>query len=292
MPVWSVAVFAHNIGGRVTRCLDSIVRQRCPGEIRIHVLANGCTDATRSRVREFAADRHDIELVTLALADKANAWNHYVHEIRHESAVHFFVDGDTMVGDDAFQNLNRAIEHNADANAVGALPMSGRNRAKWSQRMRHYGRLAGGLYALRGSFVTGLRKRSIRLPIGLIGDDLFISCLAKESLTRQGFISPDPRLVFAQSAGFAFDSLTWLRPHDWLCYARRLVRYRVRDYQITMLLRWLEKNPTSRLPTDVATIYRNAPDLPDYYWRGWLTPVDMLAVRQIRRVARRPERST
>jgi glycosyltransferase involved in cell wall biosynthesis len=292
MPVWSVAVFAHNIAGRVTRCLDSIMRQQCPGALRIYILANGCTDATLTRVREYAADRPDIELITLALADKANAWNHYVHEISHESDVHFFVDGDTTAGDDAFRYLNQAIEHNPVANAAGALPLSGRNRATWSQRMLRYGRLAGGLYALRGSFLARLRKDSIRLPIGLIGDDLFISCLAKESLTRQGFLSPSQRLVFAQSAGFAFDSLTWLRPQDWLFYARRLVRYRVRDYQITMLLRWLEENPGSRLPHDVVTLYRNATYLPDYYWRGWLTPVDMLAVRQIRRIAHRPDSST
>jgi hypothetical protein len=228
-----------------------------------------------------------VKLVAIATADKANAWNHYVHEVGRESDVHFFVDGDTVVGDKAFRSLEQALAANPAANAAGALPLSGRNRAGWTQRMVRHGRLAGGLYALRGSFLTRLRQGSVRLPGGLIGDDLLVSCLAKESLTRQGFLQPSRRLVFARSAGFSFESLAWSRPRHWYLYARRLVRYRVRDYQITLLLRRQEENPGAHLPVDVATLYRDATGLPDYYWRGWMTPIDLLAVWHIRRVARR-----
>ena len=283
---WSVAVFAHNVAGSVAACLDSVLRQHSSAEMRVAVLVNGCTDKTGQRVSDYARRHPGVTLVEIDRADKANAWNHYVHQVREEADVHFFVDGDTTVGDGAFAALDHILAVSPVANAAGAMPVCGRNRSQWVHNMARYGRLAGGLYALCGGFLSELRHRSVRLPVGLIGDDLFVSCLAKETLTRRGFLQPSPRLVVSPAAGFAFETLRWTRPGDWLKYARRLVRYRIRDYQVTMLLRRLEETPGADLPSDVATIYRNATDLPDYYWRGWLTPVDILAVRHIRRIAR------
>ncbi len=284
---WSVAIFAHNEARTITDCLDSVVSQDSESCGQIYVLVNGSQDATERIVSEYAITHSNVTLVRLQLADKASAWNHYVHEICSEEDVHFFVDGDTTVAPNSFRALAKALRSAPGANAAGALPVSGRDRVGWSQRMVAFGRLAGCLYAVRGRFVSELRNRAIRMPAGLIGEDLFLSCLVKNLLSRSGLMQPSPRLVFATEAGFAFHSLALNRPRDWIVYGRRLVRYRIRDYQLAMLLRHLETHPQSVVPPDVETLYQQTSELPAYYWRGRITPFDLLAVWQIRRVARK-----
>ncbi|MGB5743775.1 MAG: glycosyltransferase, partial [Sedimenticolaceae bacterium] len=251
--------------------------------IRIFVLVNGCNDATEVLVREYAASHESIVPVQLPLADKANAWNYYIHSIQHKAAVHFFVDGDMQVLPHSFEALARALRISSEANAVGALPAAGRTHAEWSKRMMALGRLAGCLYALRGSFVSELKRRQIHIPIGLVGEDLFLSCVVKGQISIEGLMRSDRKLIFAPDAGFAFRPLSPARPKDWLTYGRRLVRYQIRDYQLITLLRYLQANPLVDFPPDMAGLYRHLGALPRYRWRGRMTPIDVVAVWQLRR---------
>lgn len=45
------------------------------------MLANGCTDSTAEQVRASAALLPNLWLVEINIADKANAWNLFVHDI-------------------------------------------------------------------------------------------------------------------------------------------------------------------------------------------------------------------
>jgi len=285
---WSATIFAHNVARTIVACLDSVLSQLPGSGGRVFVLVNGSRDDTEKLVSRYADAHPDVTLVNLPLADKASAWNHYVHALSPRVGFHFFVDADVCVSKDAFVAMLDTFGNAPGANAVGALPLSGRDRRGWSGRMLTHGRLAGGLYALRGSFLDELRQRAVRLPAGLIGDDLLVSCLVKGALGPQGLLQPSERLVFAPAAGFSFTPLSIRRPRDWLVYGRRLVRYRIRDYQLAMLLRGANVQPRSGgLPADVATLYREAVDLPQYYWRGRITPFDLLAVWKIRNAARK-----
>jgi glycosyltransferase involved in cell wall biosynthesis len=283
---WSVAVFAHNEAKRIRRCLDSLLTQDTLPPPRIVVLVNGSTDKTADIVDEFATRHPSVQRVTLPIGDKAAAWNHYVHDLAVDAEHHAFVDGDVHPLRDALPAIGKAFARQPAARAVGATPASGRNRVGWARRMVTHGRLAGGLYALRRDMVDELRERDIRLPLGLIGEDLFVSCLAKAMLHPRGMYQASPQLVIAADARFAFDSLSLARPGDWLTYLRRLVRYRVRDHQLSLLLNRLAQEPHRGMPSDMAALYREAAALPDYYWRGLQTPFDMIAVHQLKRVAR------
>ena len=96
-PQWSVAVFAHNEATTILGCLDTIRSQATEESLQIHVLINGSRDSTESLARKYAASHSNIRPVVLGIADKANAWNYYIHVIRPNAAVHFFVDGDMQV---------------------------------------------------------------------------------------------------------------------------------------------------------------------------------------------------
>lgn len=284
---WSVAVFAHNEARNIQGCLASVIAQQPAACFPVYVLINGSRDATERLVREFASSNPQVVPIVIALGDKTNAWNTYVHDLAPTVAAHFFVDGDTRPLPGSFEALAVAMRQLSSARAIGALPAAGRDRDGWSRRMMTFGRLAGCLYALSGSYLAELRSANVRMPIGLIGEDLLLSCLVKGRFGMQALLEPSPRLAFAQSAGFWFRSLSPRRPADWVTYARRLVRYRVRDYQLAMLLDFLQGHSVAEMPADSAALYRLMPVLPHYAWRGRSTPIDVLAIRNIRRDCRR-----
>ena len=242
---WSIAVFAHNEAARIAATLRSIEAATQGMAVQVVVLANGCQDGTAQVVRTLAADAPHLRVVEIALADKANAWNAYVHGIAAMPSagpptMHVFVDGDVQVAPGALRALAERLAQVPAAHAVGALPTTGRDRHGWRQRMLRQGTLAGGLYALRGSFVQTLRQRGIRLPQGLIGDDWLVSLWAGRNLQPIAMaVDYSKHVVFALEAGFAFRSLSPWRVQDYRTYARRLWRYAQRGVQHEMVWQWL-----------------------------------------------------
>lgn len=288
LPKWSAVIFAHNEARRIGRCIDSVLAQTRQSAGKIHVLVNGSTDGTAGIVGRYSEAHPMVQAHELPLADKAAAWNHYVHDIApFDVDIHFFIDGDVYLAPHALSALASDLDFHPAANAVSAMPVNGRDRAGWSQRMISYGRLAGGLYAVRGSWLQVLRTSSTRIPDGWIGEDLLLTCLAKGRLDPGGLFHPEAGVVIAQQAGFGFDSLSIARPSDWLVYLRRLIRYRLRDHQISLLMSQLAEEPARGIPRDVTALYREARSLPVLCWRGKITPFDILAVMRIRLQARR-----
>ncbi len=79
--LWQVAVFAHNEELQIGACLESLDEASASHSINVYVMANGCSDRTEAVFREFAQTRRWLTLVSLALPDKANAWNVFVHDV-------------------------------------------------------------------------------------------------------------------------------------------------------------------------------------------------------------------
>ena len=289
---WCIAVFAHNEAPRIAATLRSIEVAAHGMAVQVVVLANGCQDGTAQVVRGLAAASPHLRVVEIALADKANAWNAYVHGIAATSpeaqpAMHVFVDGDVQIAPDALRALAERLAQVPAAHAVGALPTSGRDRHGWSQRMLSQGTLAGGLYALRGSFVACLHQRGIRLPQGLIGEDWLVSLWAGRNLQPIAMdLEGSEYVVFAPEAGFAFRSLSPWRPQDYRTYARRLWRYAQRGVQYEMVWQWLRLRPPESLPPDVQTLYAQAPTPSRLLWTGSVlgSLLRCLAVQKVRRV--------
>jgi glycosyltransferase involved in cell wall biosynthesis len=285
---WAVAVFAHNEEANIAANLASIQVAVPDVAIQVVVLANGCSDHTVDVVRELAVSRDDLRLVEISLADKANAWNHYVHEVSASppfslAEMHVFVDGDIQLVPGSLIALAASLDEMPAINAAGGLPANGRDREAWRQRMMANGTLAGGLYALPGEFVERMRQRRIRIPQGLIGEDWLVSLFAKSDLRpladNAWSIS---RIAFPVAAGFAFRSLgPWCRK-DWVIYLRRLWRYALRGVQFEMLFTWLLHQPPEALPATVELMYRQALPPSRMKWIGFSSPLRFLAIQRIR----------
>src|SRR5262245_37788909 len=128
----TVMVLAHNEERTIEPCLESILAAE-PGEhIDIYVMANGCTDRTEDRVREFARTRNKVQLVSLAAAGKCNAWNVFIPDIVPSRCpgreTYFFMNGDARVVRGSLSAMTRALATHPAAHAASAVPASGRNR--------------------------------------------------------------------------------------------------------------------------------------------------------------------
>ena len=78
-------VLAYNEGQRIRACLDSIFASE-QVDLEVFVMANGCTDQTEAIVRDYQRGRARVHLVSIALGDKCNAWNAFVHETASQAA--------------------------------------------------------------------------------------------------------------------------------------------------------------------------------------------------------------
>lgn len=186
LPPVSVAVFAYNEAKLITACLDSI--QACLDEVdlSVYVLINGCSDRTEQIVRAYAATHPNVHPIVLQLGDKANAWNHYTHDLAAQGAVmHAFIDGDMTITRGSMAALLRAFSDNPFANGCAALPVGDRRRViAYRRKLWNNREMSGNFYALRGSFLNEVRRRGIRVPVGMFGEDGLVTSLTRWNLDR------------------------------------------------------------------------------------------------------------
>jgi len=278
---WPVAVFAHNEARNIIACLDSLqAAARHP--LECHVLANACSDHTEALVREYSASHPNVRLLSIALGDKANAWNVFVHEIAPAGAAqYFFIDGDVRATPGALDAMAQALSQHPQANGVSALPKSGRGVAAFQRDMLQDNGVAGNLYGLRGTFVERIRTQGIKMPIGTIGEDALMGAMLKWDL-RGDTRWDNSKVTVAQEAGFEFDSVSPWLPREWKKYFRRRVRYSVRGYQNKMLGRAIQPKGFQALPRYIRSLYPEYADTLNVRWRRLDTVFDWLAVAQIR----------
>jgi cellulose synthase/poly-beta-1,6-N-acetylglucosamine synthase-like glycosyltransferase len=276
-----VAIFAHNEARHIERCLRSFA-VGAPGlDLRFYVLCNGNTDGTNAIVAEYATLDPRVSLVDIALGDKCNAWNVYVHEIAPDADVHIFMDGDCELGTDAIPRMLETLRSSPQASAVSTFPLSGRSIQQWRRNTRDQHGITGNLYGLRRSFVERIRAQAIRLPVGFVGDDSLLGSLAAWNLDPKRDWDAKNRVAICEGAGFRFDSISYWSFNDLMRQMRRMVRYSRRRYEMQMINDILRSEGIAGLPRDTSELYRRRRHLCRWAWRGIWTPFDLIALGTI-----------
>jgi glycosyltransferase involved in cell wall biosynthesis len=284
----AVAVFAHNEARHIVRCLRSVTAGAAEIDLRIYVLCNGSTDDTSTRVAGFAAENKRVSLIDIALGDKCNAWNVYIHDVAPQAEAYVFIDGDSELRPAAISRVLRTLRASPEANAVSGLPDAGRSAKEWRCQIIDNHALVGCLYALPSTFVERIRERRIRLPVGFVGDDSLVGSLAAWDLDPAGDWDAERRIVVCTDAEFRFDPVCIWSPRDLKRHARRLVRYSRRRYEVEMLNDILRSEGLPGMPRDTSELYRRRGHLCRLAWRGTWMPFDWLALKAIRSGGRRP----
>lgn len=282
-------VLAHNEERVIRACLDSIFASDPERAFEVFVMANGCSDRTEDIVRAYGGQRPEVHLVSIALGDKCNAWNVFVHEtvpqFGLDAEVYFFMDGDATATPGSFSAMARALEQHAAAHAASAVPVSGRNAARDAREIIDEHGLVANLYSLRGSFVKRLQQLGVRIPLKQEGDDGLIGALVKWDLEPRNVVFDDALIVPCADAGFAFEPMSLSRPADWIAYWKRAVRYGRRLYEFQLLGPKLKAEGLAGMPRDITELYRRADTLP-LLWNGPYTLSNWVALREMRRLGR------
>jgi glycosyltransferase involved in cell wall biosynthesis len=282
-PTVSFAVFAYNEEERIAASLDAIAACAQEARLVVHVLINGCTDGTERVVRGYAARGFELRPVVIERGDKANAWNHYTHLVApEEAAIHVFTDGDMMIGKGSVAGFLACFDAHPDAHGCAGLPSSGRSRDAFRDKLVREREMAGNLYALRGACLMEFRRRALRLPFGLFGEDGLVTTLVKWNLDTCGD-RDDRRVIACAAATFAYRPLSPWRLGDLRIYRKRKMRYAVRQQQANMLYPLLFQQGVQAMPPHVIDLYRAQAAAMELGWNGIDTWFDWLACRRIRR---------
>jgi len=234
----AIGIMAYNEERNIRATIASLAEQtlfEIPGhDVSVHVVPNGCKDATADRAREslgpFAA-RHPravLEVNEVAEAGKANAWNHFVHGFSPPDAeALFLLDADIQFGErECLARVVEALGENPQAVVAVDLPLkdiaakaapSLREQMSISaSRLQLAGapKIAGSLYLARASAL-----RRFWMPLGLIVEDGFV----KAMLLTDSFHQPENTGAIIRAAGAThyFEAVTGFQA--WFKHERRLV---------------------------------------------------------------------
>lgn len=182
---WAVAVLASRERFDVLKSVVAALLASVRAPTTIDLLINGnpaLADEWQGWVRHcqhLSEDAVPVELRVweLALGDKANTWNWYVHHIWPGAALTYFLDGYTVVEPEALNVLAREMTNNPAYLAASGVPTGGRSAESYKRSVIRDGGLHGNLYVLAGDTMQELRERRIRLPLGLYGYDGMIGAM-------------------------------------------------------------------------------------------------------------------
>jgi hypothetical protein len=175
---WSLAVFSSRESG--SELLEALRAAACAerggAALTLDLLVNGNAPLAAEMRGRLAAgawwnSRATIRLWSAPHADKAEAWNRYLHELIPPAALAFFMDGYVTVEADTLMKLADALARNPAALAATCVPSSGRSAGVVRRRLITEGGLHGNLYALPEATVRRLRQTGFRLPRGIYRND-------------------------------------------------------------------------------------------------------------------------
>lgn len=253
----NVGILAYNEEKNIRACIESV--DACLDGLngKIWVIVNGSTDATADIVRSIMAENSRVGIRELAVGDKSNAWNEFIHELGDDAAeFHVLIDGDVRILPGSLQAMSQAFAQYPDALAASAVPHGGRTSAEWRTRILREHGLPGNFYALSQATVRRLRQQNFRFPFGMIGDDTFLLWILRRNFDpratpRKEWIRP------VADAGFEYDSFEMtiggVRAH-----VRRLSRYAVRDVEVKLLIDQITADGLEAMPKDIRQLYHRA----------------------------------
>lgn len=120
-----------------------------------------------------------LRIFHVAVADKAYAWNAYVHTLWPGSTLAFFIDGYARVMPDALASIRRGVGDDLDILGGTGVPTQGRSATRLRGQMLRGGGIHGNLHALRGWVIEHFRATAFRLPLGIYRTDSTVGSAIK-----------------------------------------------------------------------------------------------------------------
>lgn len=208
---WAVAIFACNEQETIAACIASLERAANAGTI-FTVILNGTKDASLSSIESF---RHlPIRVYAIEQADKANAINTYLHQLRPLADCYFMVDAYVRVEPDALACLASALDRDPSVHIASAVPTTGRSAQAFARMLVGSGGVNGNLYVMRRAFVDRLVAAGFRIPLGLYRTDSLLGSMAAHDLDPLSVPWDRNRVPAVAQARYSHRPLSPWRPQD------------------------------------------------------------------------------
>jgi hypothetical protein len=175
---WSVAIVTSRESLETLARTIAAVVAAASADTTIDVVTNGAWELAESVGRFVASERLKVSVWHVPIADKALAWNQYIHQIHGgEDDVVFFIDGYIRVNRDALHLMSSELSKAPDALGASGVPTKGPSAAGMRTRMKNSGGFHGNLCAVTGPVLHNLRVRGFRFPLGLYRVDSLLGAV-------------------------------------------------------------------------------------------------------------------
>ena len=211
---FDIAVFAVNEAPTLAACIASIDRACAGCRGHISVLLNGTADDSLAILDGLRLDYAALSVYFFPVADKSNAINHFLYNLRHEATAHFGIDAYTRIGPHALQAIVDAFAAQPAALIASGVPVTGRTANAVVARTLAGGAVNGQLYGLRPDFVDRMVEARLRLPVQLYWGDGLLGSMAAHDLDALANPWDERRVIGVASGTFAITPLSVFRWRD------------------------------------------------------------------------------
>jgi hypothetical protein len=192
---WAVALISSRESPATLQASVQAVLNAAQAPTHVDVLVNGNPDLAAAMAQQLPQLKPpsgvavQLRLWHIALGDKANAINTYLHSVWPGADTTFFVDGYVRPHTNAMAQLHDALAASPQHLAASAVPSMGRSAPTLAQRMAHTGGLHGNLHAITATAMQSMREQNFRLPTGLYRTDSTVGAALAFGLApeRQGW---------------------------------------------------------------------------------------------------------
>lgn len=251
---YNIVMFAYNEQDNIEASITSIYNNINRQLHKFYLIANGCTDKTVDTAKSIKSKFgfEQLHIIELALGDKCNAWNTYVHDLADDVDVHFFTDADVQFSPHCFEKMTDKLTGVGEETVIIAgMPLSGRNVDFYRSLVIERACFFGNLYGMRHSFIERIREVPFYLPIGLNWIDSFLTKAANTDLKFTNFNLPN-RTTWIENVGYDFEKLSVFKRDDIRLYINRIARYELGKIQEV----FLDKLPCEEWPREMLNINR------------------------------------
>ncbi|MBD1390565.1 glycosyltransferase family 2 protein [Neiella sp. HB171785] len=251
MAQYNVCMFAHNEEDNIKTSIMSVLEQTSEALNTFYLIANGCSDDTVAIANQIKQQSFaKMQVVELAIGDKCNAWNHYMHQLNPAADVHFFVDADVNFSDQCFDKMtNHLMATGAETVTIAGMPLSGRNRAFYESLVKERSCFFGNLYGLKHAAIERIQSYPFRLPMGLNWIDSFLTKAINTDLSF-GVDNLPNRVTYLDGVGYHFEKLSPFSTNEISIYINRIARYELGKIQE----KYLDALPLEQWPANMHVI--------------------------------------
>src|SRR5439155_10133180 len=153
---WQVAVFGLNEARRLGDCIKSIAGAARGWRVLVTVILNGTTDNSAAVALDAARScLIPLDVYWIKYADKSNAINAFLYDLRAPSRFHCCVDAYVTIGPATLSGFAHCWATHPEARAATGICLNGRSEALASDQILSIGgALRGQLFSLQCEFIA------------------------------------------------------------------------------------------------------------------------------------------